>query len=127
MAKKKIDQNSLHVLPTAKGEWAVKSAGSPQPLKTLPTKAAATTYAKKLVGQKMKVAEKPAGKKGPAADIVTHHKGMVSVYTVKQGKVSKVGPAKGKKGSPQFGSAEGKFVIADDFEETPEDFDEYVE
>ncbi|MFO7955903.1 MAG: DUF2188 domain-containing protein [Candidatus Brocadiia bacterium] len=127
MAKKKIDEKNLHVLPTAKGEWAVKSAGAPKPLKTLPTKAAATTYAKTLVGKKMKVAEKPTGKKAPAADIVTHHKWIVSVHTAEQGKVSKVGPAKGKKGSPQFGSAQGKFVIADDFEETPQDFDEYVE
>lgn len=127
MAKKKFDQKSLHVLPTAKGEWAVKSAGAPKPLKTLPTKAAATKYAKALVEKKTMVAEKRTGKKSPSADIITHHKGAVSVYTTKQGKVSKVGPAKAKKGSPQFGSAEGMFVIADDFEETPEGFDEYVE
>lgn len=127
MAKKKIDQKNLHVLPTAKGEWAVKSGGAPKPLKILPTKTAATTYAKTLVGKKMKVGENTSGQEGSAADIVTHHKGIVSVHTVKQGKVSKVGPVKGTKGSPTFGSAQGRFVIADDFEETPEDFDEYVE
>lgn len=77
MAKKKIDQNNLDVLPpTGKGEWAVKSA---------------------------------------------------SVHTTTQGKVAKVGPPKARKGSPLFGSAEGKFVMADDFEETSEDFDDYVE
>jgi hypothetical protein len=127
----------LHVLPVAKGGWAIKKAGSPEPMKTFATKAEATAYAKKVAAKSKgavvqfkakKSAAKKAATKKPAAkaSVVTHEKWILMSKPAKAGKVSKIAPAKAKKGSPQFGSAKGKFVIATDFEDTPEEFAEDV-
>lgn len=139
MAKKGAgNAKKLHVLPVAKGGWAIKNAGSPEPMKTFATKAEATAYAKKVAAKskgavaqfkaKKSTAKKTAAKKPAAkANVVTHEKWILMSKPAKAGKVSKIAPANAKKGSPQFGSAKGKFVIAADFENTPEDFHEYVE
>lgn len=138
MAKKAAgNAKKLHVLPVAKGGWAIKNAGSPKPMKTFATKAEATAYAKKVAASKGAVVQfkakkstaKKAAAKKPAAkgSVVTHEKWILMSKPAKAGKVSKIAPAKVQKGSPQFGSAKGKFVIGADFENTPEDFHEYVE
>jgi len=136
MAKKSAETpKNLHVVPVPKGGWAIKNAGSPEPMKTFATKAQATAYAKKLAGDsslqfeaKNSVGKKPTGKKAALkTTVVTHEKWILASKTTKQGKVSRIAPGRTKRGSPQFGSAKGKFVIAADFEKTPEDFHEYVE
>jgi hypothetical protein len=129
MAKKAQIDKDLHVLPTAKGDWAIKAGGSPKPLKVFSSKNAAKAYAKSLVV----VVDKKSGSKGSAAkkaggassaDIVVHTKAIFQFKHSSKGKVSKV---VGKKSGPQFGSAKGKFVIAPDFNEIPQDFHDYVE
>lgn len=128
----------LHVLPVAKGGWAIKNAGSPEPIKTFATKSEATAYAKKVAAKSKgavvqikakKSTAKEAGAQKPAAktSVVTHEKWILTSKPAKAGKVSKIAPANTKMGSPQFGSAKGKFVIAAGFDDTPDDFHEYVE
>lgn len=138
MAKKSADKpKNLHVVPVPKGGWAIKDAGSPKPMKTFATKAEATAYAKKIASPSKSTdpfkAKTSAGKKVVAkkavakTTVVTHQKWILASKPAKQGKISKVAPGQTKKGSPQFGSAKGKFVVAADFEEIPEDFHEYME
>ncbi len=138
MAKKSVEKpKNLHVVPVPKGGWAIKDAGSPKPIKTFATKAEATAYAKEIAGPskssgqytaKTGMIKKPVGKKvAVKTTVVTHEMWILASKPAKQGKVSQVAPGQTKKGSPKFGSAQGKFVIAADFEKTPEDFHEYVE
>lgn len=131
MAKKaKISGGKdIHVLPTAKGEWAIKAGGSPKPLKLFSSKNAATAYAKNLVAKPNKTIGAKAGKKAKGAlssvDVYVHTKAIFEVKHTSKGKVSKV--VSKTKAVPQFGSAKGKFVLSPDFDETPEDFHDYVE
>lgn len=137
MAKKTAGKDkSLHVVPVPKGGWAIKNAGSPKPMKTFATKAEATAYAKKVAAKpkssvqfkpKKTVGKKDKAKKTAKTSVVTHKKWILVSKSMKEGKVSQIAPGNAEKGSPQFGSAKGKFVIAADFEKTPEDFHEYVE
>lgn len=131
MATKSKKSGAVHVLPSPKGEWVVKKGGSPKPVKTFKKKTAATAYAKTLVtkskgsGAKQVLAKKGAAKKTGA--LVMHTSKIFDSKVAKGGKISKVGAAKSaKKPKPQFGSAEGKFQIAEDFDALPEEFSEYV-
>lgn len=132
MATKSKKSGTVHVLPSPKGEWVVKKGGSPKPVKTFKKKTAATAYAKTLVtkAKKGSAAKKVMAKEGAAkktGGLVMHTSKIFDSKVAKGGKISQVGVAKSaKRPKPQFGSAEGKFKMAEDFNSLPEEFSEYT-
>jgi hypothetical protein len=128
------ETQSLHVLPVAKGGWAIKRAGEPEPIQTFASKVEASAHARTLANKARsgsvhvkarKAAKKVAAK--TAGPVVIHDKWIIASKPARHGKVSRIVPTAVKKGSPTFGSARGKFVIGSDLDDTPEDFHEYVE
>lgn len=115
---------TYHVLPAARGGWMVKRDGDATALAHFAAKEEAVICARVLAAGD---GDRHTGRSATCRpSVVVHDSVRFAWMTSDDGTVARVENPSGSKRRPTFGSARGRFAIADDFDEMPPDFDDYL-
>jgi hypothetical protein len=120
------EKTGFHVLRSPGGGWYVKVDGRAAAVDRFSTKREAVSYARSLTKGSFatKTQQAPSGN----TDVFVHDGAGYNTKSFKSGKVSRPElPRASRPTHRVFGSAKGRIKVSNDFDETPFDFDDYIQ